>query len=626
MSLRDLQTIEVLKRLKIYNITKGLLFLREKGIKRTLLRKKGADIPYHNIQNQKFINFELNTLYFVTDKKSRYDEIKKSTELKNFLSSEKLNLEVYLLVSRYKKDTSDYNEVNNFDFKNNFRYKAYIYYGTNTACTSETMNAICIKTIDEFIANSKTVDYLRLYSNYCNKNNVSVRTGTFLTVDGKNFYSGGAERYLLDLNEILRKKNINMNIYQNADIPFIRKYENIDIIGLPLLKEYKDGEEYNANRNISYIYEAKQTSQLYLYSAFFEAYPQALHPSVGISHGIAWDNISNHWVDGVHFDVDKNIFIKSADMCDKLVSVDTNTCNWFQTLDYNLGARKFNYIPNYVDINEFKPRDDYLEKKDKIIITYPRRLYAARGLYLMLNITEKLVKKYKNVEVHFVGKGFDEDLKNVDKVVKKYPKNVFCYSKTPNDMHSVYENTDISVIPTIMSEGTSLSCLEAMASGNIIVSTRIGGLSDLVINGYNGYLVEPNEEALYNALVDIIENYDEKIKIKKQAREVAKTFNKSIWKEKWNSIFDSFDLTPDNSSYLELIEYKFNKLSDIRNSSETIYNSLKENKLVYISVKEKIKDIEKMSSQRLQFISDIDETILPKHKIIDMTNNKKRRS
>ena len=623
MSLKDLQTIEVLKRFKIYNITKGLLFLREKGIKRTIQRKKGSEIPFYNIENQKFIDFKSNTLYFVTDKKSKYNELNNSKELKSFLEKEELKLKTYLIVSSYKNEKTDYNTLTKFDFKNNFRYKSYVYYGNNTINTVETMSAVCIDSINEFIANSKTVDYLKLYSNYCNKNNVSVRTGTFLTVDGKNFYSGGAERYLIDLNEILKSKNINLNIYQNADVPFMRKYENIDIIGLPLLKEYNDGEEFNANRNISYIYEAKNSSQLHVYSAFFEAYPQALHPSVGISHGIAWDNIVNHWVDGVHFDVDKNIFIRSAEMCDKLVSVDTNTCNWFQTLDYNLGARKFNYIPNYVDINEFKPRKDYLEKKDKIIITYPRRLYAARGLYLMLNITEKLVKKYKNVEVHFVGKGFDEDLKNVDKVLKKYPKNVFCYSKSPNDMHEVYEKTDISVIPTIMSEGTSLSCLEAMASGNIVVSTRIGGLSDLVLNGYNGYLVEPNEDALYNALVEIIENYDEKIKIKEQARDVAKTFNKTIWKEKWSNIFDSFDLTSKKSDSLELIEYKFNKLSDMRNNSEEIYNSLKENKLVYISIKEKVKDIEKMSSQRLQFVSEIDETILPKHKIIDMTKKTK---
>ena len=48
------------------------------------------------------------------------------------------------------------------------------------------------------------------------------------------------------------------------------------------------------------------------------------------------------------------------------------------------------------------------KENQNIIIVYPRRLYEARGMYLLLGITDKLMEKYDNIEIHFVGKGFEE--------------------------------------------------------------------------------------------------------------------------------------------------------------------------------------------------------------------------
>ena len=43
-------------------------------------------------------------------------------------------------------------------------------------------------------------------------------------------------------------------------------------------------------------------------------------------------------------------------------------------------------------------------------------------------------------------------------------------------------NADISVVPTMASEGLSLSLLESMACGLPIVTTPVGGLGDAVIH------------------------------------------------------------------------------------------------------------------------------------------------
>ena len=354
-------------------------------------------------------------------------------------------------------------------------------------------------------------------------------------------------------------------------------------------------------------------SSLHIYSAFNEAFPVVASPSIGISHGVSWDSNTNVATDAIDFWRSKYIFIKSAELCDRLVSVDTNTANWFQTVDYNLGNQKFDVIPNYVDTKEFKPRKDYLKLNKRIKITYPRRLYEPRGLYLALNIASRIIDKYPNVEFHFVGKGFKKDLDAVEEVRKKYPKNIYCYSKSPYEMHEVYESTDISLIPTLYSEGTSLSCLEAMASGNVVIANRIGGLTDLIINGYNGYLIEPDEESMFETLNHILTNYEEVEKIKKRAVESAKVFNKSIWKDRWKKVLSEFELKKSENN--DLIEIY---LESIENINDKVYKILKEelnnNNLVYVRC-EKLENKEFYEGQLLQIIDINDEIVSTAKKV-----------
>ncbi len=53
------------------------------------------------------------------------------------------------------------------------------------------------------------------------------------------------------------------------------------------------------------------------------------------------------------------------------------------------------------------------------------------------------------------------------------------------------EKSDIFVLPSRLMEGQPLSIIEAMATGNAVVSTHVGGVVDIIQNEVNGYLVEP---------------------------------------------------------------------------------------------------------------------------------------
>jgi glycosyltransferase involved in cell wall biosynthesis len=72
-----------------------------------------------------------------------------------------------------------------------------------------------------------------------------------------------------------------------------------------------------------------------------------------------------------------------------------------------------------------------------------------------------------------------------------------------NDTKSFLEGINLLVISSEM-EGISLSAMEAISSGIPIISTDVGGMSDLVINGVNGYLVPSNLMSLTSAINAIL--------------------------------------------------------------------------------------------------------------------------
>lgn len=442
-----------------------------------------------------------------------------------------------------------------------------------------------------------------IYSNLDVNNCVTVMAASFLGFKGNNFYSGGAERYLIDLYEVCQDMNLNLKIFQYGDFPWVRRFKGIEVISIS-----RD----NHNTSVFSIENIKKFNQFFyeqiigrsslnIYSAFFEAWPKSAKPSIGISHGVAWDNPASMYETGAHFWEMNRRFIDGAKVCDQLVSVDTNTANWLQTIDYNIG-KNVKVVPNYVDVNEFVPRDSYLTEREKVVIVYPRRLYEARGLYIVLEIMDELLQNYPNVHFHFVGKGFKEDTDHVVKKQEQWPDRVKWYWLDPDDMPKAYLDSDITLVPTLYSEGTSLSCLEAMASGNAVIATRIGGLTDLIINDYNGLLIEPNALSLKNAIIDLLENKHKLRKLKQRAVEVIEGFTKDRWKNQWKSIISShLENPPQQTVQSRLIEIYLEKIELSSPITRLITELLISGNILYLYIKNSdVKDVD--SFGRLQWI------------------------
>jgi glycosyltransferase involved in cell wall biosynthesis len=88
---------------------------------------------------------------------------------------------------------------------------------------------------------------------------------------------------------------------------------------------------------------------------------------------------------------------------------------------------------------------------------------------------------------------------------------VFVYRDlTPNDarLRDLYCRADVFALPTV-ADCFSLASLEAMATGLPVVTTRVGGIPEIVDHGRSGFLIDPgDEQGLVQALRSLVVSSD----------------------------------------------------------------------------------------------------------------------
>ena len=155
----------------------------------------------------------------------------------------------------------------------------------------------------------------------------------------------------------------------------------------------------------------------------------------------------------------------------------------------------------------------------------------------MIEATKKIVKNLPNAEVFFVGtagngSGANKWTEKIDDLGPRVHRASFDMSEMPD----VYKDKDVCVIPTKGAEGTSLSCLEAMASGVPVVASVVGGLPNLIIDHYNGLLINPTPEEIFDA-VNSINRYPEMaMAFAQSAYDVSLVHSIDHWNKRWQEV------------------------------------------------------------------------------------------
>ena len=142
-------------------------------------------------------------------------------------------------------------------------------------------------------------------------------------------------------------------------------------------------------------------------------------------------------------------------------------------------------------------------KRDGIIFT--GRLEKIKGVEYLIKAMAIVVKEVPSAFVDLYGDGsckaeYEELVKGLG-----LEKNVLFRGNYRHDLLlEKYQLYKIAVLPSL-GEGFPLSALEAIASGLPLIASNVGGLPDIVKEGENGYLVEPqNEEVLAERILSLL--------------------------------------------------------------------------------------------------------------------------
>ncbi|MCL2064626.1 MAG: glycosyltransferase [Candidatus Cloacimonetes bacterium] len=171
--------------------------------------------------------------------------------------------------------------------------------------------------------------------------------------------------------------------------------------------------------------------------------------------------------------------------------------------------------------NDFgKFREKYNIPIDSLCVAIIGRITAIKNHKLFIDIAERL--KNKNIYFAIVGDGeLRKDIQS--EINKRKIDNKVFITGFIKDLKPIYADVDIVLI-TSFNEGTPVALIEAMINGKIAVSTNVGGISDIVENGINGFYFDDfHVNQFVDTILLFLENKINKASISEKAKKTAKS-------------------------------------------------------------------------------------------------------
>lgn len=246
------------------------------------------------------------------------------------------------------------------------------------------------------------------------------------------------------------------------------------------------------------------------------------------SKKIAWVHIDlsqGHWTSRVFkesLEREKDCYKKFNDIVFVSNSAKEGFKNLFGNEFDNLQVKYNPIIVEEVVKKAEEEVNDIEKPKDKMLLVTSGRLVSQKGYESLLEACNKLNKDNIKYELWILGEGWDRP--KLEELINKYNLSNVKLLGFKENPYKYIKQGDLFVCSS-KNEGFSLVIAEAMILGLPVISTNCSGPNELLNFGQYGYMVENNDEALYEGLKEIINN-DEKLKYyKKKSKERIDFFN-----------------------------------------------------------------------------------------------------
>jgi glycosyltransferase involved in cell wall biosynthesis len=222
------------------------------------------------------------------------------------------------------------------------------------------------------------------------------------------------------------------------------------------------------------------------------------------NHGILWKMIFNLTYRTAH-----SVVGISKAVVDKLVSL------------REIPAKKAYVVYNPVAIPEYSEISSILkiDKEDNFVFMVTCRLVPIKNIDLLIRAFSELINESKNTKIMLWIIGSGPEHKNLEDLCKALDleKHIqfFGFQK---DVFPFLKQADAFVLPSL-SEGFSISLVEAMLIGLPSIATKVGGPSEIIEDGKNGFLIDPGdkEDLKSRMKITLLMNSNERNRMKEKA-------------------------------------------------------------------------------------------------------------
>jgi glycosyltransferase involved in cell wall biosynthesis len=213
------------------------------------------------------------------------------------------------------------------------------------------------------------------------------------------------------------------------------------------------------------------------------------------------------------------------------------------TVDFNIAPEnKFRVVPLGLDLDKFQVdrqekrqafRSSFGIKEDEVVLTITGRLVPIKNQVLFLEGVKHLLQNSRQrIKAFIVGDGETRKLLEekarqlgIGFTTEKDRKHdqPLVFTSWRSDIDYINAGSDIVVL-TSFNEGTPVSLIEAQAAGKPVVSTRVGGIEDVVKDNETGLLSDINDTATFaENLLKMAENKELRCKFGKAGEEYVTT-------------------------------------------------------------------------------------------------------
>ncbi len=193
-----------------------------------------------------------------------------------------------------------------------------------------------------------------------------------------------------------------------------------------------------------------------------------------------------------------------------------------------------------VDLNLFCYTPEPEAGKIKVMLT--ARMIVEKGVFLLTEAAERLRKKYESTAEFLLVGGLDDHPGAITKeqLDAVCDGNFIKWLGYRTDVKELLKECHIMAFPSYYMEGLPKSLIEANAIGRPIITSNSVGCKETVIDGYNGFLIQPKDvDALTEKLDLLISDKELRAKMGMNARKYAEEyFSIEVVKERHLSIYD----------------------------------------------------------------------------------------